>query len=83
MLKIQTISNHNSEILIWHKDDFWYFYENERTKMKMQGQKGKSKDNIKSYSLDHFEQVKRSKKCLSVALKMSIFLAFIAHANEG
>ena len=29
--------------------------------MKMQGQKGKCKDDIKSYSLDRFEQVKRSK----------------------
>ena len=31
------------------------------TNMKMQGQKGKCKDNIKSYSLDRFEQVERSK----------------------
>ena len=29
--------------------------------MKMQGRKGKCKDNIKSYSLDCFEQVERSK----------------------
>ena len=29
----------------------------------MQGQKGKCKDNIKSYSLDRFEQVERSKSC--------------------
>ena len=29
--------------------------------MKMQGQKGKCKDDIKSYSLDRFEQVERSK----------------------
>ena len=29
--------------------------------MKVQGQKGKRKDNIKSYSLDPFEQVERSK----------------------
>ena len=35
--------------------------ENARTKMKMQGQKGKCKDDIKSYSLDRFEQVERSK----------------------
>ena len=28
----------------------------------MQGQKGKCKDDIKSYSLDRFEQVERSKK---------------------
>ena len=27
----------------------------------MQGQKGKCKDDIKSYSLDRFEQVERSK----------------------
>ena len=31
-------------------------------KKKMQGQKGKCKDDIKSYSLDRFEQVERSKK---------------------
>ena len=30
--------------------------------MKVQGQKGKCKDDIKSYSLDRFEQVERSKK---------------------
>ena len=35
--------------------------ENARAKMKMQGQKGKCKDDKKSYSLDRFEQVKRSK----------------------
>ena len=29
--------------------------------MKMQGQKEKCKDDIKSYSLDRFEQVERSK----------------------
>ena len=29
--------------------------------MKMEGQKGKCKDDIKSYSLDRFEQVERSK----------------------
>ena len=29
--------------------------------MKIQGQKGKCKDDIKSYSLDRFEQVERSK----------------------
>ena len=29
--------------------------------MKMQGQKGKCKEGIKSYSLDRFEQVERSK----------------------
>ena len=29
--------------------------------MKMQGQKGKCKDDTKSYSLDRFEQVERSK----------------------
>ena len=32
--------------------------------MKMQGQKGKCKDDIKSYSLDRFEQVERSKRLL-------------------
>ena len=32
---------------------------NARTKMKMQGQKGKCKDDIKCYSLDRFLQVKR------------------------
>jgi hypothetical protein len=31
--------------------------------MKMQGQKGKCKDDIKSYSLDRFEQVEQSKRC--------------------
>ena len=40
---------------------FWHFYENAKTTMKMQGQKWKCKDNIKSYSLDPFEQVERSK----------------------
>ena len=35
--------------------------QNARTKRKMQGQKGKCKDDIKSYSLDRFEQVERSK----------------------
>ena len=29
--------------------------------MKMQGQKGKCNDDIKSYSLDRFKQVERSK----------------------
>ena len=29
----------------------------------MQGQKGKCKDDIKSYSFDRFEQVERSKTC--------------------
>ena len=42
-------------------DIFWCFYENGRTKRKMQGRKGKCKDDIKSYSLDRFEQVERSK----------------------
>ena len=32
--------------------------------MKMQGQKGKCKDDLKGYSLDCFEQVKRSKNVL-------------------
>ena len=32
--------------------------------MKVQGQKGKCKDDIKSYSLDRFEQVERSKRLL-------------------
>ena len=40
-------------------DMIWYFYENARAKMKMQGQKGKCKDDRKSYSLDLFEQVKQ------------------------
>ena len=38
-----------------------WFYENARTKMKMQGQKEKYKDDIKTYSLDRLEQVERSK----------------------
>ena len=36
--------------------------------MKMQGQKGKCKDDIKSYSLDRFEQVERSKTWYSMSV---------------
>ena len=49
---------YNHIIVLWKCKDK---NENARTKMKMQGQKGKCKDNIKSYSLDRFEQVEWSK----------------------
>ena len=38
--------------------------------MKMEGQKGKCKDDIKSYSLDRFEQVERSKSMTLCILKV-------------
>ena len=37
--------------------------QNARTKRKMQGRKGKCKDDTKSDSLDHCEQVELSKTC--------------------
>ena len=37
--------------------------QNARTKRKMQGRKGKCKDDAKSDSLDRCEQVERSKTC--------------------
>ena len=39
--------------------------------MKVQGQKGKCKDDIKSYSLDRFEQVERSKIHLQTKIVFS------------
>ena len=39
--------------------------------MKVQGQKGKCKDGIKSYSLDRFEQVERSKIHLQTKIVFS------------
>ena len=40
--------------------------ENARTKLKMQEQKGKCKDDIKSYFLDRLEQVERDQKLLYI-----------------
>ena len=40
----------------------------------MQGQKGKCKDDTKSYSLDRFEQVERSKTLENYTLLQSDFL---------
>ena len=43
--------------------------------MKMQGQKGKCKDDIKSYSLDSFEQVERSK--MELENKQIVFIKWV------
>ena len=40
--------------------------ENARTKRKMQGQKGKCKDDTKSDSMDRCEQVERSKNVVTI-----------------
>ena len=48
--------------------------ENARTKMKMQGQKGKCKDDIKSYFLDHFEQSKTKGSLYTQVLLSSVHL---------
>ena len=46
--------------------------------MKMQGQKGKCKDDIKSYSLDRFEQVERSKiKYIPRLLRANVRLTIV------
>ena len=41
----------------------------------MQGQKGKCKDDIKSYSLDRFEQVERSK--MELENKQIVFIKWV------